>query len=446
MRGSTVAIFLFLSMLTCVETADAQTSIYLLTAGRAGCPNACERLSTIDPDRPAILSTATIPRSALGDDGIGSGEYVTPDGAFVVWLVPSASGSGKPPMIAMYNVSTRTTVTIPVPAATQAIVGHPRRAELFLTDAQGPLALSFAGARRLSGPACAGPGSRPVTISGDGSRVLYVCEGSPLSEAFIVDTDSGATVGTTMLGGRLAALSPDGRSLYRIEGPTSAAQLRRYAVDSGALLAEAPLSPQSSAIVHVDPRTGRVFVDGRIAEVFDGASLTPVKAGPMPWAGYSWGMPGGTWTFDPDRPRAYLTWYRIEEGGFGFTYEAISYYVLDTESLVPVLSIQDAPTQLNRANFVVAPRPAAPLELTATVQNSSVELTWSAGVSNATTLRHVIEAGSGPGLADLAILNVGPQTTVRVNGVPSGTYRVRVRAANVTGAGPASNEITVTVP
>jgi hypothetical protein len=61
-------------------------------------------------------------------------------------------------------------------------------------------------------------------------------------------------------------------------------------------------------------------------------------------------------------------------------------------------------------------------------------------------MRFVLEAGSGPGLANLATFDVGLQTSMVVNLVPPGTYYVRVRPANVTGSGQPSNEIVVIVP
>lgn len=437
---------LVLTLLAGVTSARAQTTIVLLEPPSLPvCPGNClGRLSTIDPDVPRILSTLSIPAaSSVGREGLGAGgEYVTPDGAFVVWLEPSPDGA-RPSIIGLYDASIRAVATLPVSAAARAMVGHPRRTEVFLTDAGGPMALSFAGARPLSGPACAGPANRPLHISADGSRVLYACSENLFGDAFFVDTDTGTTVAMMTLEGRPPALSPDSRSVYRIEG-WSPAYLRRYAVDGGALLAEATLVSSTGRLL-VEPRTGRVFLVDRTAHVFDGTSLAPVGSAPMPWFGFNVGAgPNLTWTFDPDRPRAYVALVRIEEPGFSVG----SYHVLDTEQLLPVLSIPYVPlgwTQTFAGKFVVAPRPAAPVALAANVQGSSVQLTWSPGVSNVTTLRYVVEAGSAPGLANLTTIDVGAQASVLVTGVPPGTYHVRVRAANVTGTSAPSNEIIVTV-
>jgi hypothetical protein len=73
-----------------------------------------------------------------------------------------------------------------------------------------------------------------------------------------------------------------------------------------------------------------------------------------------------------------------------------------------------------------------------------VRLTWTPGSPLGTTVRFVLEAGSAPGLANLATFDVGLPASLAVNGVPPGTYYVRVRSANVTGSGQPSNEIVVT--
>jgi hypothetical protein len=59
-----------------------------------------------------------------------------------------------------------------------------------------------------------------------------------------------------------------------------------------------------------------------------------------------------------------------------------------------------------------------------------------------------LRAGTAPGLANLADLDVGAVTALAVPlaGIAPGTYYVRVAAVSACGAGAASNEVALTVP
>jgi hypothetical protein len=78
------------------------------------------------------------------------------------------------------------------------------------------------------------------------------------------------------------------------------------------------------------------------------------------------------------------------------------------------------------------------------VVGSTVTLTWQPPASGS-PLSYVIEAGSSPGNANLAVFDTGSAaTTVTVPNVPAGTYYVRVRARSGGSSG-TSNEVVVTV-
>ena len=91
-----------------------------------------------------------------------------------------------------------------------------------------------------------------------------------------------------------------------------------------------------------------------------------------------------------------------------------------------------------------------PQNLQAQVRNSNVVLTWRAG-GNTTPDLYRIEAGSGSGLVDLAIVNLpwsaerGLDAHFAAAGVAPGTYYVRVRAMYGSVVGLPSNEIVVHV-
>jgi hypothetical protein len=85
--------------------------------------------------------------------------------------------------------------------------------------------------------------------------------------------------------------------------------------------------------------------------------------------------------------------------------------------------------------------PPAPSNLTASVDGSTVALSWS---SSARGVLYQLEAGSRAGAADLVVTRMGATSAVATN-VPDGTYYVRVRAGNGSGVSRASNELTVRV-
>ena len=88
--------------------------------------------------------------------------------------------------------------------------------------------------------------------------------------------------------------------------------------------------------------------------------------------------------------------------------------------------------------------PAAPSGLTSSVAGSTISLGWSA--SSGSPQSYVLEAGSSPGLADLARLDLGQPATAFTANAASGTYYVRVRATNACGTSNPSNEILLVVP
>ncbi len=85
--------------------------------------------------------------------------------------------------------------------------------------------------------------------------------------------------------------------------------------------------------------------------------------------------------------------------------------------------------------------PNAPTTLVHSRVNGNVNLRWNAPNGPAPT-GYLIEAGSAPGLSDLARAQVGTATFFSAP-VPPGTYYVRVRAINDRGPGLPSNEVVV---
>ena len=92
---------------------------------------------------------------------------------------------------------------------------------------------------------------------------------------------------------------------------------------------------------------------------------------------------------------------------------------------------------------LVLRKPLAPTEFEAATTGRTVRLSWRA--SRDATSYH-LEAGSAPGLSNLAVFNTGSTALSQaVGGVPPGVYYVRIRAVNALGASVVSNERMITV-
>ena len=90
--------------------------------------------------------------------------------------------------------------------------------------------------------------------------------------------------------------------------------------------------------------------------------------------------------------------------------------------------------------------PDAPVNFQAGVTGSSATLTWQPPSAGPPPTSYLIEAGSAPGGSDLANVSTGSDATaLGASGVPAGSYYVRVKGENTSGAGAASNEALLVV-
>jgi len=89
--------------------------------------------------------------------------------------------------------------------------------------------------------------------------------------------------------------------------------------------------------------------------------------------------------------------------------------------------------------------PAPPASVSAEIRGRAVTLRWQPG-AGADAASYVLEVGSGPGRADLLVVGTGGRDTLlRTDGVPDGTYYVRLRAASASGTSAPSSELVVSV-
>jgi hypothetical protein len=97
-------------------------------------------------------------------------------------------------------------------------------------------------------------------------------------------------------------------------------------------------------------------------------------------------------------------------------------------------------------SLTLSSAPLPPEAVTSQVNGRDVTVSWSLPATSPDVTAYVLEAGSGPGLANLAVMCVpGDETSIIVAGVPPGRYYVRLRGRNVTGLGEASTGIVVNV-
>lgn len=89
--------------------------------------------------------------------------------------------------------------------------------------------------------------------------------------------------------------------------------------------------------------------------------------------------------------------------------------------------------------------PMAPVLRAPVVSGSAFTLGWDAPAAGSSPVSYVLLAGSAPGRADIATIDLGSTATAFGASAPPGTYFLRVAARGSCGIGPASNEVTLSV-
>jgi hypothetical protein len=106
---------------------------------------------------------------------------------------------------------------------------------------------------------------------------------------------------------------------------------------------------------------------------------------------------------------------------------------------------QSVPSPETSATVVApSPIPGPPGNFSATTTGTTVSLTWTGSSIGEAASHYLIDAGSAPGLANLASIDTAsPLTSLTVPNVPAGTYWIRVRGANTAGAGAPSQDVSL---
>ena len=142
-----------------------------------------------------------------------------------------------------------------------------------------------------------------------------------------------------------------------------------------------------------------------------------------------------------------VSWIQVTGGGSGTGNGTVQYQV--PANLTPGarqggVLIGGRSFSVSQANPSTVPGP--PGGLIGSSTGSSLTLSWTAPSTGGLPTAFIIEAGSSPGLLNLANFSTGNSFTFfSANGVPNGLYFVRVRATNGFGTSGPSNEVQVRV-
>ena len=380
-------------------------------------------------------------------DGSGSGPAVAGGGQFLLWSAIFSLSLPRP-IVAWDRASGSTFGISTWPSlGGAAYVSDPSRARVFLGVGE-IRTVSASGTTILPGTT----GFSPSAVAAEGTR-LYAARvvgsgPSVMVELLTLNPESGAMLAEPLpVGGYPQGIVPsrDHASIWTITsapGGFDTQTLVRFDLSSGDELFATPL-PTAGPTVHnyrlvgVDERRGSAFLlerrgsaSGSILHTYDSATGTPIAAVPFDGPADA-GLDAGAGQV--------LVLSQFAEHG---TLHTISATTGQLTSSAPLGHIGPY-NPLFQVAFAAPPLPPS-LDAPVVSSTRSVTLSWTPSPEQTT---HVtVEAGSAPGLANLAIMTVPTGQTLTVPDVPPGTYYVRVKAANHIGDSVPSNEIVVAVP
>lgn len=291
-------------------------------------------------------------------------------------------------------------------------------------------------------PACGFGAAEPLVRHAAAANVLFVRTCPPAgvrSEVVAIDlrVEPPATRVVTTVP-RLAAIevSSDGTRIFAaVDAFFAPSIIEAYDTASGALIATE--SAPFTTMAWDDTR--ELLMIGGSTSLFD-ASLSAFDRDLRSLATASFpgtGPCGVRWQVSPHTGRIYV----MTGGSDYYGVPPVSLTVFDGQPLASQGPVPITPS-LTTCAVALRTAPGAPRRLRAEVAGHDVALHFEniGGASH-----FVLEAGFAPGRTDLSIY-LGPDSPVTFQGVPSGTYYLRLRGGNEFGGSLPSEELRVVVP
>ena len=231
-------------------------------------------------------------------------------------------------------------------------------------------------------------------------------------------------------------MNPDGTAVVAARLANGAAEVARFDVATGAILAS---RPTSSPVSITGTPSGLRFVEEYClikpivpcARFFADAADLSVRV-PLPVSSHFSRL-----RVSPDDCHLILT----NLGSFYFAGGAVHVDGVTGQVLAQAFVPLDS-----SIDVALLPVPLSPAHLAATRAGRTVTLAWDWPAASPLATAHELAVGSAAGLDDLLVMALGPSPSFVAGEVPAGRYYVRVRAVNHAGVSGPSNEIVIDVP
>lgn len=269
-----------------------------------------------------------------------------------------------------------------------------------------------------------------LDLSGDGARLFALCQSGQI---VMIDTATGNVTQTPLTSVSSFKSNDDGSALLVATNAGSRAVQLVDVVTATVLATTGPIAGDVVTMSAISPDRRKAIVDVTVITVplprrqsvvldVDTFALGPTLAG----------VDLRIASISPDNRTAYSTVFPHFSPGSAYLHDLASGAVIASAS--------------NFAGTLVVSHPPLPVVAAAAVVGTRVDFSFTAPRGSPVATTYTLEAGSAPGLSNLATLTIGPQATLSIPGVPAGRYYVRVRARNTAGVSGPSNEVVVDVP